>query len=245
MFKDWLQKQFIIKPLRVTKNVKKHRKEVLVTFIATFLYSIFYGIFEYTVMYNYPGLVAKGTITPYVNWAIMYASIILLMTIITRGRIEFIILGVFFFLMFEDLVFHICYGIDIQAYPFPVADWWDEYLASFRVLGHLGQAVPFWPYVPLYYLPGFGMLIVMFSLGFANAKGSKIVNWILEPFILAVIVGLLGSDIFAIISLAVIPVVAYSYIITLVILNKKEVITIPEEIDKTTEEPEEEVDLIN
>ena len=234
MFKNWLNKQFIIKPLRVTKDVKKHRKKVLFAFLGSFLFSVFYGIFEYTVMYTNPGYVRNGIISPYVNWAIMYSSIVILMTIVTRGRIDQILLGIFFFLMFEDLIYHICYGIDIQAYPFPVYDWWDEYLASFRVLDNLGQSVTFWPYIPLYYLPGFGMLIIMYSVGFANVKGSKIVNWILEPFILAVIVGLLGSDIFAIISLTVIPVVAYSYIITLVILRRKGMIIILEELGDTS-----------
>jgi hypothetical protein len=229
MFKNWMKKQFVIRPLRVIKEPKKHRLEVLYAFLASFLFSIGYGIFEYTVMYTNPGYVSKGIITPYVNWAIMYTCILVLMIGVTRVKIEWILLGVFFFLMFEDLVYHICYGIDIQAYPFPVYDWWDEYLASFRVLGNLGQAIPFWPYVPLYYLPGFGMIIIMFIVGFANAKGARIVNWILEPFILAVIIGLLGNDLFAIISLAVIPTIVYSYIITLTILKKKGIIEIQQE----------------
>jgi len=165
-----------------------------------------------------------------VNWAIMYTSIITLMVIVNKGRIEQIILGLFFFVMFEDLVYHICYGIDNNFYPFPVGDWWDEYLASFRVLGNLGQALPFWPYAPLYYLPGFGMLIVMFSVGFANAKGFRIVNWVLEPFIVAILVGLIwNNDIFAIVVLSVIPTLLYSYIITLTILRQKGKLPIIEE----------------
>ncbi|NHJ39310.1 MAG: hypothetical protein FK731_04700, partial [Asgard group archaeon] len=114
-----MKNQFVIRPLRVIKDVKKHRRGVLYAFLASFCYSVFYGIFEYTVMYTNPGYVSKGIITPYVNWAIMYTSIIVLMMGVTRVKIEWIILGVFFFLMFEDLVYHICYGIDIQAYPFP------------------------------------------------------------------------------------------------------------------------------
>lgn len=224
-----MKNQFLIKPLRVTKDIKKHRKEVLIAFLAAFSYSIGYGIFEYTVMYTNPGYVRNGIISPYVNWIIMYTSLVILMTIVTRGKIEQIILGMFFFLVFEDLVYHICYGIDIQAYPFPVYDWWDDYLASFRLLGHLGQAIPFWPYAPLYYLPGFGLIIVQYSVGLANAKGFRIVNWIVEPFILAIIVGLLwNNDLFALISIIIIPVISYSYIITLVILKKKGQIEITE-----------------
>lgn len=233
-----MKNQFVIKPLRITKNVKMHRKEVLIAFLVAFLYSIGYGIFEYTVMYTNPGYVRNGIISPYVNWAIMYSSLVILMTVVTQGKIEQIILGMFFFLVFEDLVYHICYGIDIQAYPFPVYDWWDDYLASFRLLGHLGQAIPFWPYAPLYYLPGFGIIILQYSVGFANAKGFRIVNWIFEPFILAIIVGLLWNNaLFALICIIIIPVISYSYIITLVILNKKGSIKITEEeIIETSEE---------
>ncbi len=229
LLKTRMQEQFVRKPLQVRKDVKKHRKEMLILFLAAFIYSIVYGIFEYTVMYTNPGYVRNGIISPYVNWTIMYVSLVILMTIVTRGKIELIILGVFFFLVFEDLVYHICYGIDIQAYPFPVYDWWDEYLASFRVLGRLGQAVPFWPYAPLYYLPGFLILLLQFSIGIINVKGFRIVNWIIEPFIVAIIVGLLwNNDVFALISLIVIPIIAYSYIITLIVLYKKGLIEISE-----------------
>ncbi|NHK30038.1 MAG: hypothetical protein FK730_01715, partial [Asgard group archaeon] len=117
MFKDWMKKQFVIRPLRVIEDKKKHRLEVLYAFLASFLFSIGYGIFEYTVMYTNPGYVRNGIITPYVNWAIMYTCILVLMIGVTRVKIEWIIFGVFFFLMFEDVVYHICYGIDIQAYP--------------------------------------------------------------------------------------------------------------------------------
>lgn len=70
------------------------------------------------------------------------------------------------------------------------------------------------------------MVKVVFIVGFTNAKGARIANWILEQFILAVIIGLLGNDLFAIISLVVVPIVAYSYVITLVILKKKGIIEI-------------------
>jgi len=237
MLKKKLQNLFVVRPVRVESDLKKHRKELVFVFLAALGYSILYGIFEYTVMYTKPGYVRNEVISPYVNWAIMYTTLLLLMVGVTRGKIEQMILGIFFFLVVEDLIYHICYGVDIQAFPFPVYNWWDDYLASFRVLGHLGQAVPFWPYVPLYYLPGFGMLLVQFVVGMISAKGFRIINWIIEPFILAIIVGMLwNNDLFAIIVLTIIPISAYSYGGVLMILYKKERIT----LQKQTKEEEEE-----
>ncbi len=222
MFQSRLENFFVKKPLLIPSDIKKHRKEVLISFLVAFHYSIFYGVFEYTIMYTRPGLVAKGIISPYVNWLLMYISLIILMTLVSKGRIELILLGMIFFLVFEDLIYHTCYGIDIRAYPFPVYDWWDDYLASYRVLGHLGQAVPFPPYAPLYYFPGFGIIMTQYITGFVHPKAFRIVNWIIEPFLLAIIVGLLwNNDIFAIVSLVLVPLICYSYILTLFILMRK------------------------
>ena len=230
MFKTRIENFFLRRPIQISEDIKKHRKEVLISFLVAFHYSIFYGIFEYTVMYTRPGLVAKGIISPYINWLFMYTSLIILMTVVTKGRIELVILGMIFFLVFEDLIYHICYGIDIRAYPFPVYDWWDDYLASFRILGRLGQAVPFPPYAPLYYFPGFSINIVQYIVGFVNPKVFRIINWFIEPFLVAIIVGLLwNNDIFALISIIIVPIISYCFILTLFVLKRKGRMTITKE----------------
>ncbi|MCF2144612.1 MAG: hypothetical protein K9W42_13010 [Candidatus Heimdallarchaeota archaeon] len=232
---------FTIRPLLVEPNQRKHRKELSFLLLAATGYSIVYGIFEYTVMYTNPGYVRNGVISPYVNWAIMYTILVLLMALVTRGKIEQILLGMFFFLIGEDLIYHICYGIDIKAFPFPVYDWWDDYLASFRVLGCLGQPVAFWPYAPRYYLPGFGILLIQFIVGFVSAKGFRILNWIIEPFIVAIIASMIwNKDLYASIILIAIPITAYAYSITLLILYKKGRIKLQEQTmeEKSEEEKE-------
>ena len=94
--------------------------------------------------------------------------------------------------------------------------------------------MPFASQAPLYYFPGFGIIITQYIVGFVNPKAFRIVNWVIEPFVLGIIVGLLyNNDIFAIISVILVPVICYSYIITLVILKRKSKITIAKE------EPEE------
>ena len=87
----------------------------------------------------------------------MYLGIIITVGLVTKVNIEQIIFGLFYMIMFEDVVYWIGYGIDFGIFPYPAANWWDIYLASFRVLGGFGRAVPFWPYfnpidiVSLYY----------------------------------------------------------------------------------------------
>ncbi|NHJ47072.1 MAG: hypothetical protein FK733_04720, partial [Asgard group archaeon] len=226
---NWFKKQFVVKPLRISEDKKKHRLNVLWGFLAAFLYSIFYGMFEKLYMHSPTGPIHTGKITHEINWAIMYSSVVIILALVNRGKIDQILLGLIFFLVFEDLVYFITYGIEFDFYPYPTYDWWDERLASCRVLGNLGQAIPFWPYVPLYYLPGFGVIILLYSLGFANAKAFRIANWILLPFLVSIVAGLMWTDTFAIICLIIIPVLSYCYILILFVLHKKGILSIEEE----------------
>lgn len=220
--KERCKEFFFTRPLR-TNNKEDHQTVVKRGFLTAFLYSFFYGIYEYFIVYHYPRLL--DLMGPIVNWTIMYLGVIIFVAITTRynGKftIEQIIMGLFFMTMFEDVMYWMSQWIDTGKYPFPAGNWWDATLASFRVLGGLGQAIPFWPYVPLYYLPGFSMIILFYLISYYSPKISRIVSWLIGPLFLAIIFGTLSTDLFAFYSLLVIPIGSYIFVGVLYFIKKR------------------------
>ncbi|MFO8017204.1 MAG: hypothetical protein R6U96_01090 [Promethearchaeia archaeon] len=212
---------FLKRPLRIYEK-EVHRNIMKRGFLTAFLYSFLYGIYEYFIVYHYPRLL--DLLGPTLNWTIMYLGVVLCVAITTRYKgkftIEQIVMGLFFMTMFEDVMYWMSQWIDTGVYPFPAGNWWDSTLASFRVLGGLGQPIPIWPYVPFYYLPGFSMVIIFYFISFHSPKYSRIAGWVIGPFFIAIIAGTLTTDLFAFYSLLLIPIGSYIYIGTLYIIQK-------------------------
>jgi len=215
-------REFILeRPLRIQKK-DEHKILVKRGFIAAFIYSIFYGLYEYFIVYHYPRLLDMlGTS---INWSIMYLGLLLTVALVTRleGKfsLEQTLMGLLFMAMFEDVIYWMSQWIDTGAYPFPAGDWWDTMFASFRVLGGLGQPIPVWPYVPTYYLPGFGMAIGFYVCSYLGPKSSRIAFIIIAPLFIAVLLGTLHNELFAILVLISVPLVCYLYMILLFYKNQ-------------------------
>jgi hypothetical protein len=221
-----LKSFFLRRAVTLDEYPESHRNTFKKGFIAATIYSILYGFYEYFVVYNYPRILdfynimfpGNGHIF---NWIIMYAGIVITVAIATKFSIEQSIMGLMYMAMLEDVFFWISQWIDTGIFPFPAGNWWDSTLATFRVLGGLGQAIPFWPFTPLYYIPGFIMVLVFYVSSYKGAKSSRIAAWAIGPLFLAIIIGALADDAFAIFSLITVPTISYTYLIILLFLNKK------------------------
>ncbi len=219
MLKKKIKELFLKRPITINKDDRAHKKIVLRGFVAASIYSVIYGIYEYFIVLNYIRLVdVLGSVV--VNWAIMYICVILVVALATRGSVEQTIMGWFYMAVFEDVIFWFCKWVDKGEYPFPAGNWWDSTIASYRVLGGLGWAIPFWPYVPFYYIPGYAVIILYYITSYKSAKAGRIAALIWEPFFLAIIAGALGTDLLAIICLTTIPTISYIYIIVLLAKNE-------------------------
>lgn len=234
---------FIKRPVMIKDDVKAHRNIILRGLIAAAIYSIAYGVYEYFVVYNGIDLMASGILVEEINWSIMYGGIMLTMALATLFNIEQMIMGLFFMTVFEDLTFWMCQWVHLGNYPFPADNWWDSYFASFRVLGGLGQPLPFFPFVPLYYIPGFVMVIGYYCLAFYRPLTSRISFTVIGPLFLAIIGGaVVGialeqafphseiaalimriSEIAAIMMLVTFPAVSYGYVGTMYLLKRQEI----------------------
>ncbi|WP_457559104.1 hypothetical protein [Candidatus Harpocratesius sp.] len=194
----------------IESDTKKFRSNLLSSLFISFIYSIIYGIFEYFIVYTYGNLIDR-IIPPQVNWAFMYLGIIFLLLWKTNKKWDFTLMGLFFMIIFEDIIYWTCYWIDTGIFPFPAVDWWDIYLASFRILGNLGQPISFPPYFPLYYIPGYFMIFLYYLLSLRGSYISRILSWILIPIFSAVIIGAFyNNDLYAIISVYGIILSSYS-----------------------------------
>ena len=196
-------------PFKLELNKKRHLKTVTIGFVISFVYSIVWGIYEYYIMKS--GFV-PNTIPQVWHWAMMHLLLVVILAFATKFSIEQIIMGQFFMAVFEDLIYFITYGLDFNFYPYPAGNWWDATFASFRVLGGLGQAIEFPPYTPIYYIPGFLMIIVFYVLSFIGAKTSRIGAWLIIPLYSAVLIGTMVGDLAALILLIALPSVLYLYL---------------------------------
>lgn len=207
-----LTKVLIERPITVN-DPEDHLIIVKRGFLTAFIFSILYGFYEYFVVYHYIRI--YDILGPSGNWSIMYLSLVLCVAITTRyeGKlnVEQIIMGLFFMAMFEDVIYWMSQWIDLGIYPFPAGNWWDNMFPSFRVLGGLGQPIPFWPFVPTYYLPGFGLVFGFYICSFRGPKLSRIAFMIIGPLFIAILIGTLWNDIFAIFVLITIPAICYLF----------------------------------
>ena len=230
---------FLKRGITIEEDLPKYRRMVWRGFLAAFIFSILFGIYEYYIVYNdYVGLYSliNETIPPpegmnfnwanVINWSSMYGGLLLTVALATRYdkkfNIEPMIMGLLFMAMFEDWVYWMCQWIDRAQYPYPAGNWWDSMFASFRVLGGLGQPLEVWPFVPLYYIWGFIMALVYYLSCIAGPKVSRSVAWGIGPLFIAIIFGTFdSSEVLALIFLIALPTISYIYVALLLVLNKR------------------------
>lgn len=211
------------RPITINSDNDIHRKEVRRGFIAATIYSIVYGFYEYFVVYNY--ITLHNILGSVGNWIIMFNGMLLVVALATRFSVEKSLMAWLYLVVVEDLFFWIALWIDTGVYPFPAPNWWDGSLTTFRLLGGLGQAIPFWPYTPLYYIPGFTLLIIYYISSYKSAKYGRITAWIIGPFFLGILDGLMPgilgypSELLALIILIIVPIISYLFILYLLYRN--------------------------
>jgi hypothetical protein len=213
-----LKKLLVTGPVTPNQDNAKHVKKFTWFFIAASVYAVAYGIYEYFIVYTNLRLIT--VLKEWTNWTIMLGGFLLVIIIVTRFNFENIVMGLLYMFTLEDLVYWICNWIDTGVYPFPAGDWWDSFFASFRVLGNLGQPLPFWPPVPLFYIPAFSIMIAYVLLSLHDARYSRAFSWVIGPIFVAIIVGTLGNEQDAILLLLLVPTVSYCYAGILLILKK-------------------------
>lgn len=184
---------FLKRPINVTKDSRLQKKIVLRGFLGATIYSIIYGIYEYFEVYH--GINIYGRLNSWLgpvlgsvaNWTIMWSGLIITVAIVTRFSIQNIIMGLFYMSVLEDFVFWLCQWGSTSIYPFPAGDWWDGMFATYRVLGNWGQAIPFWPYIPFYYLPSIAMLCIYYLSAYKGALYGRITAWLIGPIFLVIV----------------------------------------------------------
>ncbi len=206
------------RPITINSDKNIHKKEVRRGFIAATIYSIGYGFFEYFIvrgLFQFYG----GGLGTIINWVIMFSGMLFVEALATGFSVEKSFMAWLNLAVVEDLSYWIAQWINTGVYPFPAPNWWDNSLATLRLLGGLGQAIPFWPYVPQYYLPGFILLIIYYISSYQNPKYGRITAWMVGPFTIAIIGGSLFSDIVAAIILISLPTISYLFVLSLLYRN--------------------------
>lgn len=156
-----------------------------------------------------PTIYFAGFLFPTPLFLIIAAAIV---SIIFLVSVEHVVMGLFLMTVLEDLIFWMALWMDKGTYPFPAGNWWDSTIASYAALGGLGWAIPFWPYVPFYYIPGFAVIILFYVSAFIGPKPSRIVAWVFGPFFIAIIAGALDTVATARIILITLPLIATTYV---------------------------------
>jgi hypothetical protein len=262
-----LRNFFLKRGITVQEDKEVHRRTLWKTFLAAFIFSLLYGMYEYLIVYHYPRVLDLYGGNPIINWGMMYSSLILTAAIAPRFRwyktlamvlsycAAYILAGIFFqvflihiliiavvisliyvvsfentimglFLMtvFEDFIYFMSQWVDSGIYPYPACTigvpescWWNNSLTTFRVLGNLGNPLPFWPYIPIYYIPGLILIIAYFLIAYKSAVYGRTYSWVIGTFFLAIIAGaLVGSDYIATMILIFLPLGLLAYALILV-----------------------------
>ena len=207
-------KDFLLeRPITINTDDNIYKKEVVRGFIVAAIFSISYGFYEYFILHQM--LQAHGNI----NLIVMFFGIILVVALTTRFSVEKSLMAWLFVAVVEDLCYWIAWWIDTGVYPFPTFDWWDIVLTTFRLLGGLGQAIPFWPYVPFYYIPGFIFISIYHITSYKSAKYGRITAWIVGPFTFAIFAGALTNELLATIILISLPTISYFFVLILLYRN--------------------------
>ena len=171
-------------------------------------------------MYTYGDFV-PSLIPEWGNWTMMFIGLFVVVGLVTRASKELMILGLMYNFLLEDVVYWMCQWIDTGIYPYPAPNWFDSFFASFRVLGGLGTAIPFFPYIPFFYIPGFITAILFYVFHFINPKAGRFVSWIAGPLFIGVILGTIPkSEIVALYLFAGTLVAAMIYITIVYLLQK-------------------------
>ena len=219
---------FVRRPIRIENERHVHKKFFHRALIATTIYAILYGIYEYFIVYHTIGLVTNNIITSGTNWLIMCSGVVILLTILTQFRFKYIIFGLLFMLTLEDFTFWMCQWVDTGIYPFPAGTWWDNHFASFRALGGISWPLPFWPYIPFFFIPT-SIIISLFYLSCSiSPKTSQIYSWIVGPLWSALVVSLIVEEshilIFteatALLIIFLFSIFSYIYLTTLLVISK-------------------------
>ncbi|MEX2684490.1 MAG: hypothetical protein Q6373_023165 [Candidatus Sigynarchaeota archaeon] len=198
---DFLKFHLLIRLVSVAdKGV--HDKKLALCLASTTIYAIAYGIYEYFIVYK--GLMGH-VLDEKKNWAIMIGGLVVVVLVSTWSNVEMLVVSLLYMFLLEDLTYWTCQWIELGVYPFPAVDWFDAFFASFRVLGGIGQAIPVWPYVPFFYIPGYAMILVYYLASWRSAKAGRVVAWIIGPFFIAIIAGTLVTEEIATWLLIVIP----------------------------------------
>jgi len=149
-----------------------------------------------------------------------------IITLLYIVSIEQTVMGLFLMTVFEDFIFFMSSWVDTGIYPYPACTigvpdscWWNTSIATFKVLGNLGNPIPFWPYIPFYYIPGLAIVAIFYISSYIGAKPSRLLAWIIGPFFLAIIAGALDTVATAQIVLRDLPLIAYTYVSALYILR--------------------------
>nr|MDO8110045.1 hypothetical protein [Candidatus Sigynarchaeota archaeon] len=207
--------------IAVQKDPAIHHRKLVLGFWITTIYALAYSFYEYFVVYNYVDLMAQGLMVEQLNWVIMLGGFAIAILIATRGNIEHLVIGMMYMFILEDLGYWISQWIDTRVYPFPAPDWFDSWFASFRVFGGIGQAIPFWPFVPVFYLPGFALIAVYYLAARKSTTWSRIVAWGIGPLFAWLIIGTQLSDATASALLIFLPVISWSYVFILFLFKSK------------------------
>ncbi|MFX0101418.1 MAG: hypothetical protein ACFFCS_17720 [Candidatus Hodarchaeota archaeon] len=219
-----LKQLLLIGPVTPNLERKKHLKKVKLFLLAVSIYAVSYGIYEYFAVYKNLELIK--ILGEWTNWTLMFGGFLLLVILVTRFNFEKIVMGLLYMFTLEDLVYWMSQWASTDEYPFPALNWWSYHFASFRVLGDIGQPLPFWPDVPLFYIPAFGIMIVYIVLSLRDSRYSRAFSWIVGPIFAAILIGTIGKDYDAILLLMFVPLSSYVYAVGLYILKKKGIIIV-------------------
>ncbi len=170
-----------------------YKKETKRGLIVAVIYAILFGIYEGLWAFSiFDGFFVEHL---YLHWILWWISTVIIAYIATNRRWDQIVLSLLVVINFEDVIFWVIQGIRGNRWPFPAGNWWDEYFASFRVLGGWGTATSFWPFVPRYYYIVFGILLPYYLMAIIGGpKFGQILSWIYLPVVLPVLIGLITSD---------------------------------------------------
>jgi hypothetical protein len=117
------------------------------------LYSLCFGFLEYYVDLNRTlfGPRRFYYYLAFVTVAVFSVTFLCVMrhAVSWGARLEAALFSIYFYMLHEDLSYFIALGIDRRKYPFPTGNWYDK---AFWFLCGLGEPLPFFPHVPLWYL---------------------------------------------------------------------------------------------
>ena len=110
----------------------------------------------------------------YKYWIVMWFFPIFFSYLIIRNKfnIGILCLLIHIFGLLEDISYFIGYGIQHNVYPYPVSDWYDSTIGSFKLF-HFGTPISFFPYVPVFYIYYMCNILIYICL-FSKEKHSYI-----------------------------------------------------------------------